>query len=315
MTSGYHEPVMLSEALQSLDIQSNGLYVDATFGGGGHSRRILSCLGENGRLVAFDRDPDALRRAAEDPDFSKAGERFVLIGENFSLLKNHLRFRRLLPVDGILADLGVSSHQFDVAERGFSIRLHGPLDMRMDQNGELTAALVLNTYDEDALKRIFCSYGEIAFGGRLASEVVRRREEAPFVYTDEAAAFFERFAQKGKENKFLAMVFQALRIEVNKELESLEALLTQSLEVLKPGGRLVVISYHSLEDRLVKNFMRTGRLDGKEEKDFYGNNLSPVEPVVRKVMVPSQEELERNSRSRSAKLRVARKKDGGVNRG
>lgn len=306
MTSGYHEPVMLSEALQGLDIHSNGVYIDATFGGGGHSRRILSCLGENGKLVAFDRDPDALRRATEDPDFSQAGERFVLIGENFSLLKNHLRFRRLLPVDGILADLGVSSHQFDVAERGFSTRLHGPLDMRMDQSGDLTAALVLNTYAEEALKRIFCVYGEIAFGGRLAREVVARRGEAPFVYTDEAAAFFERFAQKGKENKFLAMAFQALRIEVNKELESLEALLTQSLEVLKPGGRLVVISYHSLEDRLVKNFMRTGRLDGKEEKDFYGNNLSPIEPVVRKVMVPSPEEIERNPRSRSAKLRVAR---------
>lgn len=306
MTSGYHEPVMLSEALQSLDIHSDGIYIDATFGGGGHSRRILSSLGENGKLVAFDRDPDAWHRAAEDSDFSQAGDKFVLIGENFSLLRNHLRFRRLLPVDGILADLGVSSHQFDVAERGFSTRLHGPLDMRMDRSGDLTAALVLNTYAEEELKRIFCVYGEIAFGGRLAREVVSRREEAPFVYTDEAAAFFERFAQKGKENKFLAMVFQALRIEVNKELESLEALLTQSLEVLKPGGRLVVISYHSLEDRLVKNFMRTGRLDGKEEKDFYGNNLSPIEPVVRKVMVPSPEEIERNPRSRSAKLRVAR---------
>ena len=309
MDAEYHIPVLLQEAIDGLDIQENGTYVDVTFGGGGHSRQILRGLGPEGRLLAFDRDSDAAARAAQDSDFVRAGHRFILVRENFRYLKNYLRFYKAVPVDGILADLGVSSHQFDVAERGFSIRSHGPLDMRMDQAGSLTASEVLNTYSEEELARIFVQYGEIPFGRRLASAVVKAREEASFEYTDQAVDFFIPFAGKGKENKFLATVFQALRIEVNGEMENLKGLLAQSLEVLKPGGRLVVISYHSLEDRMVKNFMRSGNVEGRIEKDFYGNDLSPVEPVSRKAVMPTEEELTRNPRSRSARLRVARKKE------
>ncbi|MDE6494487.1 MAG: 16S rRNA (cytosine(1402)-N(4))-methyltransferase RsmH [Bacteroidales bacterium] len=309
MDTAYHDPVLLQESIEGLDIQSEGIYVDATFGGGGHSRRILSRLGEGGRLYAFDRDPDAVKRAAEDPFFTQAGGRFELIAENFRFMKNHLRFRKALPVNGILADLGVSSHQFDTPERGFSIRGRGPLDMRMDQKSELTASAVLNTYSEEDLARVFCRYGEIPFGKRLASAVVKARSGQTFDYTDRAVAFFTPFAQKGRENKFLAMVFQSLRIEVNGEMENLENLLQQSLDMLVPGGRLAVISYHSLEDRMVKNFMRSGNLEGVVEKDFYGNNLSPFEPVTRKAVVASEEEVARNPRSRSARLRIVRKKE------
>lgn len=308
MDAEYHIPVLLQEAIDGLNMRESGIYVDATFGGGGHSRQILRHLGEEGRLLAFDRDPDAAARAEQDSDFVQAGRRFILVRENFRYLKNYLRFYKAVPVDGILADLGVSSHQFDVAERGFSIRNRGPLDMRMDQSGPLTAAEVLNTYAEEDLARIFVQYGEIPFGRRLASAVVKVREASPFEYTDQAVDFFEPFAGKGRENKFLATVFQALRIEVNGEMENLKGLLEQSLEVLRPGGRLVVISYHSLEDRMVKNFMRSGNVDGKIEKDFYGNDLSPIEPVNRKAVMPTGEETERNPRSRSARLRVARKK-------
>lgn len=311
MENEYHDPVLLQESMEYLDIKQDGTYVDVTFGGGGHSRAILSRLGNEGRLFAFDRDPDAAERCARDPFFAKAQQegRFRLIRENFRFLKNLLRFNRALPVDGILGDLGVSSHQFDVAERGFSIRSRGPLDMRMDRAGDLTAAHILNTYDENRLAEVFCRYGEIPFAERLAAAVVKARAENGFGYTDQAVAFFSRFAPRGKENKFLAMVFQALRIEVNSELESLEELLRQSLDVLRPGGRLVIISYHSLEDRLVKNFTRSGNFSGEVEKDFFGNNLSPYEPVIRKAIVPSLEEIERNSRARSAKMRVARKRD------
>lgn len=309
MDADYHVPVLLQEAIDGLDIQESGTYVDVTFGGGGHSRQILRRLGPEGRLLAFDRDPDAAARAARDADFAHAGRRFILVNENFRYLKNYLRFYRTVPVDGILADLGVSSHQFDVAERGFSIRSHGPLDMRMDQFGSLTAADVLNTYSEEDLARIFMQYGEIPFGKRLASAVVKARAERPFAYTDQAVDFFAPFAGKGRENKFLATAFQALRIEVNGEMENLKGLLEQSLEVLKPGGRLVVISYHSLEDRMVKNFMRSGNVEGKIEKDFYGNDLSGIEPVMRKAVAPSDAEVERNPRSRSARLRVGRKKE------
>lgn len=308
MDAEYHQPVLLQEAVDGLDIREDGTYVDATFGGGGHSRKILSLLGPEGRLIAFDQDPDAVRQAQDDPVFAEAGNVFRLIGENFRHLKNYLRFYKALPVDGILADLGVSSHQFDVPGRGFSIRTRGPLDMRMDSDGPLTAAQVLNTYEEEALGRIFCQYGEIPAGKRLASAVVKAREETPFEYTDQAVAFFGSFAPRGRENKFLATVFQSLRIEVNGEMDCLRELLVQSLDVLRPGGRLVVISYHSLEDRMVKNFMRSGNVEGKMEKDFYGNDLSPVEPVVRKALMASAEELERNPRSRSARLRIARKK-------
>lgn len=307
MCNDYHDPVLLRETLEGLSIQEDGTYVDVTFGGGGHSRRILSRLNENGRLFAFDRDPDALQRAAEDPDFKDDG-RFTLIGENFRYLKNHLRFYRALPVNGILADLGVSSHQFDTPERGFSIRTDGPLDMRMDREGRLTAAEVLNTYPQERLADIFFRFGEIPFARRLAAEVEKARAVQEFRHTAQAVEFFKRFAPRGKENKFLAMAFQALRIEVNGEMENLQEFLKQSLEALAPGGCLAVISYHSLEDRMVKNFMRSGNLQGQIEKDFYGNNLSPFELVTRKAVVPSEEELERNPRSRSARLRVARKK-------
>lgn len=308
MEAVYHDPVLLRESIEYLDIQENGTYVDATFGGGGHSRAILMRMGGSGCLYAFDRDPDAVERCGQDAFFSQAGDHFRLIRDNFRFMKNHLRFHRAIPVDGILADLGVSSHQFDVAERGFSIRSRGPLDMRMDASGELTAAVILNTYPEEKLAELFCRYGEIPFGARLAAEVVKARRRQPFEYTDQAVAFFSGFAARGKENRFLAMAFQALRIEVNAELESLEDMLRQSLEVLRPGGRLVVISYHSLEDRMVKNFMRSGNFSGIAEKDFFGNNLSPFEPVVRKAVIPGEDEIARNPRSRSARLRVGRKR-------
>ena len=307
MCNDYHDPVLLRETIEGLHLIPDGTYVDVTFGGGGHSRRILSQLGENGRLFAFDRDPDAWQRASEDPVF-KEDSRFTLIGENFRYLKNHLRFYRALPVNGILADLGVSSHQFDTPQRGFSIRTDGPLDMRMDQEGEITAAVVLNTYAQERLADIFYRFGEIPFARRLAFEVEKARAEEAFQNTARAVDFFRKFAPRGKENKFLAMVFQALRIEVNGEMENLQEFLKQSLDVLAPGGRLAVISYHSLEDRMVKNFMRSGNLQGQIEKDFYGNNLSPFEAVTRKAVVPSEEETERNPRSRSARLRVAQKK-------
>ncbi len=307
MCNDYHDPVLLRETIEGLHLIPDGTYVDVTFGGGGHSRRILSQLGPDGRLFAFDRDPDALQRASGDPVF-KDDSRFTLIGENFRYLKNHLRFHRAVPVNGILADLGVSSHQFDTPQRGFSIRTDGPLDMRMDQEGSLTAATVLNTYAQERLADIFFRFGEIPFARRLASEVEKARAEEAFQNTSQAVDFFKKFAPRGRENKFLAMVFQALRIEVNGEMENLQEFLRQSLDVLAPGGRLAVISYHSLEDRMVKNFMRSGNLQGQIEKDFYGNNLSPFEAVTRKAVVPSEEETERNPRSRSAKLRVAQKK-------
>lgn len=307
MCNGYHDPVLLQESIEGLHILPDGIYVDVTFGGGGHSRLILSRLGVDGRLFAFDRDPDALRRASADPVF-KDDSRFTLIGENFRYLKNHLRFHKAVPVNGILADLGVSSHQFDTPQRGFSIRADGPLDMRMDQEGKLTAADILNTYSPESLSDIFYRFGEIPFARKLALEVEKARVEAEFRRTFQAVEFFRKFAPHGRENKFLAMVFQALRIEVNGEMENLQEFLRQSLDTLAPGGRLAVISYHSLEDRMVKNFMRSGNLQGQIEKDFYGNNLSPFALVTRKAVVPTEEETERNPRSRSARLRVAQKK-------
>lgn len=307
MCNDYHDPVLLHEAIEVLDIRPDGTYVDVTFGGGGHSRKILAALGENGRLFAFDRDADAAQIAATDPVF-KEDSRFTFIGENFRYLKNHLRFHKAVPVNGILADLGVSSHQFDTPQRGFSIRTDGPLDMRMDRNGELTAAMVLNTYPQERLADIFYCYGEIPIARKLAAEVEKERGRMEFLHTAQAVDFFKRFAPRGRENKFLAMAFQALRIEVNGEMENLQEFLAQSVDVLAPQGRLAVISYHSLEDRMVKNFMKSGNLQGEIEKDFYGNSLSPFEKVVRKAIVPGEEEIGRNSRSRSARLRVAQKK-------
>jgi 16S rRNA (cytosine1402-N4)-methyltransferase len=296
----YHNPVLLKECIDGLNINPEGIYVDVTFGGGGHSREILKHL-TTGKLYAFDQDDDAVKNKIDDP-------RFVLIKQNFRYLKNFLKLYNALPIDGLLADLGVSSHQFDEAERGFSIRFEAKLDMRMDQNGKVTAADVLNTYSEEDLKRIFRIYGEVDNAGYLASIIFHSRKTKAIETVNDLKVTITKCVKRGKENQYYAQVFQALRIEVNKELEVLEELLTQSLEVLKPNGRLVVMSYHSLEDRLVKNFMRSGKFEGEVEKDFFGNQLTPFKQITRKPIVPTEEELGLNTRSRSAKLRVAEKK-------
>ena len=293
---------MLDEALGGLAIRPGGTYVDVTFGGGGHSRAILSALGSEGRLFAFDQDEDALANAIDD-------SRFVLINENFRYLKNFLRLHGVRRVDGILADLGVSSHQFDVAERGFSTRFDGALDLRMDRRGEMTAADLVNSLDESELARLLKLYGELPNAKQMARAIVKYRQEAgsPIQTTGELKAAVQRHLPRGMENKYLAMLFQALRIEVNGELEALKAMLQQACEVLEPGGRLVVISYHSLEDRLVKNFMRSGNFEGEVEKDFYGNVLSPIRMVSRGAVQASEAELAVNNRARSARLRVGEK--------
>ena len=274
--------------------------MDVTFGGGGHSREIMKHLSD-GKLYAFDQDEDAQKNKIDDP-------RFVLIRQNFRFLKNFLKMYNAIPVDGILADLGVSSHQFDEAERGFSTRFNAKLDMRMDQNAKLTAAEVLNAYSEEDLKRIFKLYGEVDNAGRLAYTICHERKEKSIETGDDLKAAIAKCVKRGRENQYYAQVFQALRIEVNKELDVLQELLTQCMEVLKPGGRLVVISYHSLEDRLVKNIMRSGKFEGEVEKDFYGNPLTPFMQITRKPIVPTEKENEENSRARSAKLRIAEKK-------
>ena len=294
----YHEPVMLQESLDGLSIKPNGCYVDVTFGGGGHSRGILQQLGAEGRLLAFDQDPDALANTLDD-------KRFTLIPQNFSYLKNYLRLHRAVPVDGILADLGVSSHQFNEEKRGFSFRFEGPLDMRMDKKRELTAEGVISGYDEDELRTVFRQYGELKNAGRLAKHIVRERESNEISSIESFLELLKPLAPKFSENKFFAQVFQAIRIEVNEELKVLKEFLLQAKEVLSPKGRLVVITYHSLEDRLVKNYFRTGNFEGKPEKDFYGNLERPLEPINRKPITPTEEELERNNRARSAKLRIA----------
>jgi 16S rRNA (cytosine1402-N4)-methyltransferase len=296
----YHNPVLLKECIDGLNINPEGIYVDVTFGGGGHSREILKHL-TTGKLYAFDQDDDAVKNKIDD-------ERFVLIKQNFRYLKNFLKMYNALPVDGLLADLGVSSHQFDEAERGFSIRFDAKLDMRMDQNGKLTAAEVLNTYSEEELKRIFKLYGEVDNAGYLASIIFHNRKDKTINTVNDLKVMITKCVKRGKENQYYAQVFQALRIEVNKELDVLQELLLQSLDVLKPGGRLVVISYHSLEDRLVKNIMRSGKFEGEVEKDFYGNQLTPFKQITRKPIVPTERENEENSRARSAKLRIAEKK-------
>lgn len=296
----YHNPVLLKECIDGLNINPEGIYVDVTFGGGGHSREILKHL-TTGKLYAFDQDEDAVKNMIDD-------ERFVLIKQNFRYLKNFLKMYNALPIDGLLADLGVSSHQFDEAERGFSIRFDAKLDMRMDQNAKQTAADVLNTYSEDELKRIFRLYGEVDNAGYLASIIFHNRKDKHIETVNDLKNMIVKCVKRGRENQYYAQVFQALRIEVNKELDVLQELLMQSLEVLKPGGRLVVISYHSLEDRLVKNLMKTGKLEGEVEKDFFGNQLTPFRQITRKPIVPSLKETEENSRARSAKLRIAEKK-------
>ena len=297
---GYHLPVMLNECIEGLNIRPDGTYVDATFGGGGHSRAILSHLGEGGRLIAFDQDADALVNALDD-------SRFTLLNENFRHMKSFLRLHGVRSVDGVLADLGVSSHQFDVAERGFSTRLNGELDLRMDRRQEMTARDLVNSASEEELTRMLRLYGELPNAFQMAKAICRARMEKEIVTTFDLKDAVSRHLPRGMENKYLAMLFQALRIEVNGELEALKEMLQQSVDVLVPGGRLVVMSYHSLEDRLVKNFFKAGNFEGEVNKDFYGNPIVPLKPVVRKAVTASEEELQVNSRARSAKLRVAEK--------
>ena len=294
----YHVPVMLYECMEALAIRRDGVYVDLTFGGGGHSREILRQLGSEGRLIAFDQDPDAARNALDDP-------RFTLVHQNFRFLKNHLRLLGIREVDGVLGDLGVSSHQFDSPERGFSIRYDAGLDMRMDQVSELDAKRVLDTYSEEDLHRIFGMYGEIQNGGSLAKTIVTARLNGVIETVVDLKEVIKRLVPRGKEHKYHAQVFQALRIEVNRELEALQECLEQTVSVLKPGGRLVIMSYHSLEDRMVKNFMQKGKFKGEVEKDFFGNEIKPFHVISRKAITAGAEELKINNRARSAKLRVA----------
>jgi len=295
----YHNPVLLKESVEGLNIKSDGLYVDVTYGGGGHSREILKHL-TTGKLYAFDQDDDAFTNRIID-------EKLILIKQNFRYMKNFLKMYNALPVDGILADLGVSSHQFDEGTRGFSTRFEGVLDMRMDQSGKETAADIINHYEEQALIKIFSEYGEVENSKRLAACIVKERAVKPIKTTEELKQAIISCTPKMKPQQYLAKVFQALRIAVNRELDVLQEFLMQCTEVLKPGGRLAVISYHSLEDRLVKNFIRSGNFEGKVEQDFYGNKLVNFKAVNRQIITPSEAELTDNSRSRSAKLRIAEK--------
>ena len=296
----YHKPVLLNESIEGLALKLNGDYVDVTFGGGGHSSRILELL-EGGRLFGFDQDADAAENILSD-------ERFTLIRQNFRYISNFLKMHGARQVDGLLADLGVSSHQFDEVERGFSFRGDADLDMRMNQSAELDAKKVLNEYEEAELARVFWEYGELKNSRRIAAEIVSARMVKPLERINDLLAAADS-AKVGKIGKnYMAQVFQALRIEVNDEMGALKDMLMATQKVIKPGGRLSVITYHSLEDRLVKNFLRTGNFSGKQEKDFFGNLERPFEPVNRKVIIPTDEEIEENQRARSAKLRVAVRK-------
>ncbi len=297
----YHNPVLLQKSIEGLNIREGGTYVDATFGGGGHSRAILEKLG-NGRLLVFDQDSDAKNNLPDD-------ERVIFINQNFRYLKNFLRLYDALPIDGLLADLGVSSYQFDKAEKGFSTRFDGPLDMRMSPNQTVSAADVVNTYGEEELSDIIWQYGEIKNHKCIARKITEARTKNPIATTFELIEVVEECIPKTKRNKLLAMLFQALRIEINQELEALKELLMQAKDTLRPEGRLVVISYHSLEDRLVKNFMKTGNFRGILQKDFFGNPIREIEPLHNKAIVPDHEEIEQNPRARSAKLRIAKKCD------
>ena len=300
INTDYHIPVMLQPCLDGLDLQANGTYVDVTFGGGGHARAIFEQLGPNGQLVVFDQDPDARNNAWEAPNFH-------FIPANFAFLRNYVRALGLSQVDGIIADLGVSSHQFDTAQRGFSIREDAPLDMRMNRNGGQSAAALIATADEQKLASILYEYGELRNSRALAAALVRQRDNAAILTTFDLIKALERFAPKFKDHKFYAQVFQAFRIEVNQEMQVLKDFLEQAAQVLKPDGRLVVMSYHSLEDRLVKNFMKRGSFSGEIEKDFFGNVQKPMTEVNRHPIVADAQECERNSRARSAKLRIAKK--------
>ncbi|WP_396147675.1 16S rRNA (cytosine(1402)-N(4))-methyltransferase RsmH [Flavobacterium sp.] len=296
----YHNPVLLKETVDGLNIQPDGIYVDVTFGGGGHSKEIISRLGANGKLFAFDQDEDAWENALPD-------DRFTLIQENFRYIKRFLRFHGVKQVDGILADLGVSSHQFDVPERGFSTRFDADLDMRMSKRNELDASKVINEYDEANLKRVFLDYGELKAAPAIARTIVEARERATIKTTEELKIVLNKYLPEQFKNKILAQIYQAVRIEVNQEMEVLKEFLEQSLEILKPEGRLSVISYHSLEDRLVKRFMKNGLFDGEPERDFFGNFSVPFR-IIEKLIVPTEAEIKLNNRARSAKLRIAEKK-------
>ena len=296
----YHNPVLLQASVDGLNIKPDGIYVDVTFGGGGHSKEILKRLGPNGKLFAFDQDEDALANALPD-------ERFTLINENFRFVKRFLRFYGVKSVDGILADLGVSSHQFDVPERGFSTRFDAELDMRMSQKNDLNAYRVVNEYDNVNLKRVFLDYGELKNAPALARTIIEAREEQPIKTTDELKEVLARYLPERVRNKILAQIYQAIRIEVNQEMDVLKEFLEQSLEVLNPEGRLSVISYHSLEDRLVKRFIKNGMFEGEPERDFFGNFSVPFK-IIEKLIVPDNNEIKINNRARSAKLRIAEKK-------
>lgn len=296
----YHVPVMLKESVDGMDIQPNGTYVDVTFGGGGHSKEILSRLGAKGILLGFDQDEDAEKNIVDD-------KRFIFVRSNFRYLSNFLRYHNIEKVDAILADLGVSSHHFDDSQRGFSFRFDGALDMRMNKRAGMTAADVVNTYEEERLADIFYLYGELKNSRKLASVIVRERAKSKIRTIEDFLTIIKPLFGREREKKELAKVFQALRIEVNQEMEALKEMLISATEMLKPGGRLVVITYHSLEDRMVKNLMKTGNIEGKQEQDFFGNLQTPYRLVNNKVIIPSPEEIERNPRSRSAKLRIAQR--------
>ena len=301
MTSSqsYHIPVLLHDAVDGLKINPKGIYVDATFGGGGHSQEILGKI-DSGRLIGFDQDPDARKNIP-------ATDKFTFVPQNFRYLKNCLRLEGVIPVDGVLADLGVSSWQFDQEDRGFSFRFDGPLDMRMSQAGSLTAAKIVNEYDVELLAKLFREYGEIKEAYSLAKRIEEMRLEKNFELIADLNDLLEKMNHNGKKAQFKAKVFQALRIEVNEEIQVIKEMLEATVDVLKPGGRLVVISYHSLEDRLVKNFIKKRKFVGDLEKDFYGNPIKPFKEITRKPMLPSQEEITANPRARSAKLRIAEK--------
>lgn len=299
----YHIPVMLSECIEGLNINPDGVYVDVTFGGGGHSKEIFKKLSPKGKLIVFDQDPDAIANTWEAPNF-------YFVAANFSFLSNHLRMMGIKEVDGILADLGVSSHQFDEETRGFSIRANAPLDMRMNKSGELSAEFVVNEYSERDLINLFRTYGELKNARKIAAEILSARSSKRIKTTSDLMQVLSKCAPKFKEHKFFAQVFQAIRIEVNQELDVLEKFLEQTEKCIKPGGRLVVMSYHSLEDRLVKNYMKRGSVHGEINKDFFGNVLKPFTEVNRHPIIPAEEEIEKNTRARSAKLRIAERNGG-----
>lgn len=295
----YHEPVMLKESTDALNIMADGIYVDATYGGGGHSREILKKL-STGKLYAFDQDPDS-------EEIKEKSEKLVFINQNFRFVANFLKMYKAVPVNGILADLGISSHQIDTDSRGFSFRFDGPLDMRMDQSGELTAEKIVNDYDEHELKSLLREYGELKNAGKVARQIINCRDEERIDTTAKLVNCIQNLVPGRHKNKFLAQVFQALRIEVNGEMQALKDLLKQCEDVVDTDGRIAFITYHSLEDRLVKNYIKSGNFNGEIKKDFYGNVIRPFEAVNRKPILPSEEELEKNNRARSAKLRIARK--------